>query len=116
MPIHVFNELHRESLEFLRTELAKDSVARTIVVSHHVPTLKNYPIQYAGNALNEAFVSEQSALIEESKPAWWIYGHHHSLVPPFRIGKTTLLTNQLGYVQNNEHHFFEPDRTFLVQE
>lgn len=36
----------------------------------------------------------------------WIYGHHHVNIPAFRIGRTTMLTNQLGYVQYHEHGSF----------
>ena len=64
--------------------------------------MMNYPPQYLGDALNMAFASELRPLIEETQPDYWIYGHHHVHIPAYKIGKTTMLTNQLGYVSANE--------------
>ncbi|MGI8892848.1 MAG: metallophosphoesterase [Bacteroidia bacterium] len=100
-----FNKLHDECLAFLTGELKKNN-ANSIVVTHHVPTLLNYPEIYKGDNLNEAFVVELFDLIEGSKASHWIFGHHHINVPEFKIGATNLLTNQLGYVKYNEHISF----------
>ena len=35
-----------------------------------------------------------------------ITGHGHEVVPDFKIGKTTLTANQLGYVEYGEHFAF----------
>jgi len=103
-----FNELHKTDLEFLKTALAKPTDKQRIVVTHHVPTLKNYPKQYKNSDINSAFAVELHGFIESSNVAYWIYGHHHCNTPAFKIGNTTMLTNQLGYVQNNEHQLFNP--------
>ena len=101
-----YNDEHRRCLNFLETELTKKA-AKTIVVSHHVPTLMNYPEKYKNSILNEAFAVELFDLIEPSGIDYWIYGHHHQHVPAFNIGKTTLLNNQLGYVQYQENVGFD---------
>lgn len=106
-----FNQLHRDSIKFLSAELAERKASKTIVVTHHVPTLLNYPAMYKGSAINEAFATELSELIEKLAPDAWIYGHHHENVPDFAIGKTQMLTNQLGYLDYGEHHFFQPGKT-----
>lgn len=102
-----FNQLHEQSRDFLRSTLrvVKDR-SRTVVVTHHVPTFLNYPPQYAGDPLNEAFGVELFDLIEEVGPSFWIYGHHHRNIAPFMVGQTCLITNQLGYVHYNEHKDF----------
>ena len=79
---------------------------KRVIVTHHVPTLHFYPEKYIGSDLNEAFAVELFDLIEEAKADFWIYGHHHCNVQPFKIGTTQLLTNQLGYVKQNEHKLF----------
>lgn len=84
-------------------EKALSFPACNIVVTHHVPTLLNYPAAYKGDSLNEAFATELFDLIENSPVNYWIYGHHHSNVPEFQIGRTKMLTNQLGYLQRREH-------------
>lgn len=102
-----FNILHEESLDFITSELSQKTTDKTIVVTHHVPTLMNYPEQYKGDTLNEAFAVELFDLIEKGEPDYWIYGHHHHNTPDFEIGKTRMLTNQLGYVKYNENKNFE---------
>jgi predicted phosphohydrolase len=108
-----FNQLHQEAKKFLSEELKQKS-AKTVVVTHHVPTLMNYPEKYKGTTLNEAFASELFDLIADSGPDYWIYGHHHQSVPAFKIGETELITNQLGYVRRGEHHQFKGDQIITV--
>lgn len=101
-----FNALHKTDLEFLQTALAKPTDKQRLVVTHHVPTLIHYPEQYRHSNINSAFAVELYDTIESSNAIYWIYGHHHCNTPAFKIGNTTMLTNQLGYVQNNEHKNF----------
>ena len=109
-----YNELHAESVAFLQRELTKETNSKKVVATHHVPTLMNYPEQYKGSMLNEAFAVELFDLIEATAPDCWIYGHSHSNTPDFEIGKTRLLTNQLGYVKYGEQlSFSENNNIFL---
>jgi predicted phosphohydrolase len=106
----LYNQLYKESLTFIKDELNDSSEERLAVFTHHCPTLLNYPQQYKGDALNEAFAVELYDLIEASNIDCWVYGHHHSNTPEFCIGNTKLITNQLGYVERNEHELFEPNK------
>lgn len=101
-----FNNLHNESLAFIESELNSNTSGNTVVVTHHVPTFLNYPERYKGDVLNEAFAVELFDMINASGPDYWIYGHNHCNTPDFVIGKTKLLTNQLGYIMHNEHKDF----------
>ena len=109
-----FNQLHSESLKFLTTEIAKSDVEKTVVVSHHVPTYLNYPEKYKGDTLNEAFAVELKHVIENSGIDYWIFGHHHQNKCDFKIGKTRLLSSQLGYVHHNEHLEFNANSLFTI--
>jgi len=102
-----FNQLHEESRAFLASALQNIEDCDTIVVTHHVPTLLNYPQRYEESLLNEAFVVELFDLIEGSGVDYWMYGHTHANTQSFTIGKTQMLTNQLGYVEYNEHQDFD---------
>lgn len=110
----VYNQLHEESLAFIQNELDTNKEVLTAVFTHHCPTFLNYPQQYKGDVLNEAFAVELHDLIESSSIASWVYGHHHSNIPEFSIGKTKLITNQLGYVQRNEHRLFESNKVIDI--
>ena len=110
----VYNKLHLESKEFLTNTLRTQFEGKTVVITHHVPTMQNYPPQYLGDALNMAFASELKPLIEETQPNFWLYGHHHAHIPAYKIGKTTMLTNQLGYVNANEFLGFDREGSFRV--
>ena len=108
------SEIHNESIAFLKKELSANNTIKKVVVTHHVPTLSNYPAKYKDSILNEAFGVELSDLIEFYQPDYWIYGHIHRNFPDFKIGKTTLLTNQLGYVKYGEHKLFQPGISVLL--
>ena len=107
-PAH-YNQLHRDSRGFLTEALKQESPEKTVVITHHVATFLNYPEKYIGDALNEAFAVELFELIEASGVDYWIYGHHHQYIHEFEIGRTRLVTNQLGYVKYAEHRTFKPD-------
>ncbi|MBC8487153.1 MAG: metallophosphoesterase [Bacteroidetes bacterium] len=105
LPEH-FNALHERSLEFLAISNDEKQGEKTIMVTHHVPTLINYPEQHKNSPLNDAFTVELFDFIEQCNFDYWIYGHHHVNIGDFEIGKTKLLTNQLGYVKYNEQKNF----------
>ena len=93
-------EEHEISLAFIKKEFTEDiSSMRKIVVTPHVPTFMNYPSEYVGDVRYETFALELKDLIKTCGPDYWLYGHHHQNMPDFKIGKTTLITNQLGYVR-----------------
>lgn len=98
-----FNGLHQEGHKFLKNEIEMNFSGKTVVATHHVPVLLNYPEQYKSDVLNEAFAVDLYDLIAKSNIDYWIYGHHHVNVDEFAIGDTILNTNQLGYVRYNEN-------------
>ncbi|UBM61557.1 metallophosphoesterase [Candidatus Sulfidibacterium hydrothermale] len=109
-----FNELHDESLQFIEQELNKKHSGKTVIVTHHVPTFLNYPEDYKNSILNDAFAVELFDLIDAKGPNYWIYGHNHHNPADFTIGKTKLLTNQLGYVKYNEHSAFNSTKNIKI--
>lgn len=110
-----FNQLHEESILFIKQELKENKDDKLIVVTHHVPTYMNYPEQYKGSILSDAFAVELFNVIEPSEISYWIYGHHHQNTPGFEIGSTQLITNQLGYVQQHEHQLFQTDKIIEIE-
>jgi len=105
-----YNDFHKHCLDFLQDALTTETQGKKVVVTHHAPTFKNYPPEYKGDFLNEAFATILDNLILETTPDYWIFGHHHRNIPEFKIGHTKMLTNQLGYVQHNENQLFNADK------
>lgn len=112
----LFNTLFEENHKFINNRLQQKTELTTVVVTHHVPTLFNYPKKYRNSQINEAFAVELYNLIENEQPSYWIYGHHHSNTPDFKIGNTWLLTNQLGYVAYHEYEKFQLDKIIDSEE
>ena len=99
-----YKNLYQQNIEFLQKTLKETKENESvIVVTHHVPTFQNYPEKYKGDVLSEAFAVELFDFIESSSANYWIFGHHHYNINPFKIGNTQLLTNQLGYVRYGEN-------------
>ena len=109
-----YNQLHDQCLNLIKSEIKNNTVEKLAVFTHHCPTFVNYPVQYKGDILNEAFATELYDLIELSEIDYWVYGHHHTNTSEFTIGKTKLLTNQLGYVHINEHDLFKANKCFEI--
>lgn len=98
----IFNALHKVSLQFLNSAITSSKMNKKVIVSHHVPSLLCNPDQYKNSDISSAFVSEQFSLIEDWGADYWIYGHNHFNMGEQTIGKTKLVSNQLGYVQLGE--------------
>ena len=57
---------------------------------------------HRGSVLNNAFASEYGDLIADSRIDAWIYGHSHTNIDT-EIGGTRIISNQMGYVFEDEH-------------
>ena len=99
-------ELHEDCRAFLTKELSIATNQETIVFTHYLPTFFNYPEKYRYSEFNTAFATELFNLIEPSNVGYWIFVHSREMVLNFKIGRTTLTTNQLGYVEYAKHHAF----------
>jgi hypothetical protein len=53
-----------------------------------------------GSVLNSVFATELGNYIADSRIDAWIYGHSHTNIDS-SIGNTTILCNQLGYVNHD---------------
>ena len=93
-------KMHEEFKEKLVAWLEKNSDKKRVIISHHAPT-KNPNTKYGNSKLQAAFNSlDMIEIIEKYQPVLWIYGHTHECDDQ-QIGKTRIISNQLGYPNNN---------------
>ena len=110
-----FNAEHERCFDFIR-KAVKESTAKTkIVLTHHVPTQQCTAKEFQGSAINGAFTVELGNYIVDSNINYWIYGHSHRNIDAV-IGKTKILSNQLGYISYGEylHNGFKLGRIIEV--
>jgi predicted phosphohydrolase len=108
-----FNKLHEESLNFVKQSL-NHKESKVVIVTHHVPSAFCNKSDHNNSNINEAFCVDLTEYIEKSEVDFWVYGHSHFNQKPLILGKTILLTNQLGYIQLNEQEGFKRNAYFSV--
>jgi 3',5'-cyclic AMP phosphodiesterase CpdA len=109
------DNLHQQCREWLSQALAVSSARHKVVVTHHCPTMRREFNGYPGGALNSAFQVDLDAFIETSGVEYWIYGHtHYTGGSGMKIGGTTLLCNQLGYVFQDEQLGFNTQASIEI--
>lgn len=117
LSVDQYNRMHADSVIFLQEALHnKPATEKTnIVITHHAPTFRNYPMQYKDSPINQAFATDMDKFIESCVAEFWIFGHHHAAVNDFVIGNAKMMTNQLGYVHANENKGFNSARTIEMK-
>lgn len=102
LQIEEYNEMHEVCISFIRKSIMGSKARHIIVVTHHLPTFQVVAPYPKGSVLNSAFASEYGNLICDNRIDAWIYGHSHTNIDS-EIGGTKLLSNQMGYIFQNEH-------------
>lgn len=93
-------KMHEDFKEKLVTWLEKYHDKKRIIISHHSP-VRNPNTKYGNSNLQAAFNSlDMVKIIEKYQPNLWIYGHTHEC-DNHKLGKTQIISNQLGYPQYN---------------
>lgn len=104
-PIDAFR-MHRDAVAYLKTTSNSDW-DKTIVVSHHAPSMKSVPAIYRNDPATPHFASDLEALIHELRPELWVHGHIHARAD-YMIGDTRVVCNPRGYPQENGISNFDP--------
>ena len=108
-----FNEEHDRCKNFIEKAVKESQANNIIVATHHVPSFALMSEEFAGSSINGAFTVELGAFIADSRINYWIYGHSHRNIYK-TIGSTKCVSNQLGYVFQNEHKSFRSDATIEI--
>ena len=97
-----YNRMHQFCLDFIKQSVQESTAEKIVVVTHHLPTLQVVAPHHLGSDLNSGFATELGDFIADSRIDVWIYGHSHTNIDA-AIGKTKIVSNQLGYVFYDEH-------------
>lgn len=101
--------LCNQSINWLKTKLIKESsLVKTVVVTHHLPSMQSVADRYKNDVLSACFASNLDELFGYSK--LWIHGHTHDSFDYMSNG-TRVVCNPRGYVHQGkqENLRFNPE-------
>ena len=101
LPVHA-ERLFRKAKNFLREELAKPFDGKTVVVTHHLPSLMSVATRFSADILSAAFASNCDDLVERAD--LWIHGHTHDCFD-YSLGKCRVVCNPRGYPREHSNGF-----------
>ena len=104
---------HTKSVRKLTEFFKAGEPQRSIVVTHHAPSIQSIVERYRVHPVSAAFASNMDDFIREHQPPLWIHGHTHESFD-YRIGKTRIVCNPRGYASKAENKEFRPDFTVVV--
>lgn len=88
--------VYRENERALRY-LAETVTSRSIVVTHHAPSMQSVTPEFIASLLNRFFVCERGEeIIRTRSPTLWVHGHVHGACD-YTFGSTSIVCNPLGY-------------------
>ena len=100
-------DLHEKSLAWLKAKLDEPFEGKTVVVTHHLPSMRSVVDRFKDNILSACFASELDYLF--GKMDLWIHGHTHDNLD-YTVNGTRVICNPRGYVTSNgqENFGFQP--------
>lgn len=90
-------KLHRTAVRWLDSELSKPFSGKTVVVTHFAPHRGCVAPQYEGSDMSPYFVSDLSRLMQKHRIDVWCHGHTHTNNDFMAEGGCRVISNQLGY-------------------
>lgn len=103
-----FSYLHQRSRAWLEQELAQPFSGKTVVITHHAPSLWSW--KDSGHPLKKlAYCNDLKPLLHEHEITAWFHGHVHSPAD-YRIAGARILCNPRGYLGTKTVPGFDQDR------
>ena len=98
--------LHKKSCLWLEKEMknGKKEKNKTVVITHHAPSILSVPERFKYDQLSASFASEMGKFIEATDADLWVHGHIHDS-SDYHIGATRVLCNPRGYSHEPNYDF-----------
>ncbi|AUZ84668.1 metallophosphoesterase [Methylophaga nitratireducenticrescens] len=100
--------LHQESKLFLQQKLSEPYEGKTVVVTHHAPSLLCHHPGFDMDEMAAAFITDCDDLLNYADV--WCFGHTHANVD-MNINECRVVSNQKGYFRERMPHLFRPNLT-----
>lgn len=97
---------HQLSRKWLTNKLGEPFSGKTVVITHHAPSLICQHPDFEYSPIATGFLSDLDDLV--SLADLWVFGHTHANVDT-HIGKCRLISNQAGYPHENMPVTYRPD-------
>ncbi len=111
---------HMYAKKFIFKEIAEQKAAgrKTVVVTHHGPTMRSIHERYEGSDINMFYASELTNEIMDTNPNLWIHGHtHHQfdylVDDSLEHCQTRVVVNPRGYFGHEDTSGF--NQTLVVE-
>jgi len=89
-----WRRLHTEAVTWLTQELARPFDGKTVVITHHAPSLKSFELsKWTEEPYEPFYTSALDHLVEQADV--WVHGHLHAFLD-YRIGKCRVVCNARG--------------------
>jgi Calcineurin-like phosphoesterase len=111
-PMHSV-ELHKKSLAWLIAKLDEPYSGKTIVASHHAPSMLSVSDKYKDDILSACFASNLDYLFGP-KIALWCHGHTHTSFD-YIVNATRVICNPRGYVTYNSTENFDFNPALVIE-
>lgn len=108
---------HRASRAFLAGALVREHDGPTIVVTHHLPSMRSVAGRFRWEATSSGFASHADDLIGMGATLW-VHGHTHDSMVWKDGGGTLVVCNPAGYARpdgSRENASFDPYLCIVIQ-
>ena len=96
--------IHLLSVTSMRRFFENHDPAKSIIVTHHAPSILSLPERRRGERISCAYASHLDDFILEYQPRLWIHGHiHHN--NDYLIGATRIVANPQAYPDEPNANF-----------
>lgn len=110
-PEYLF-DLNRESRLWLARELETPYPGKTVVVTHHAPTMRSWP-RSSAPGYRATYCNQLDEFFSRYAIDVWIHGHVHS-VAEYRQGQTRISCNPRGYTGYQVVDGFSTAKTIVL--